>query len=120
MGEQYLTEYFDMTYEDLKQLYNENFSLGYLNIDVGNKLALIALTCHLTKKAQAQKPDITPYKILMQITAKDPLPEKFIKGLAVMCEDFMYGCTEFPTFGVATPGEMAKYIAKNLHEYLPF
>ena len=56
----------------------------------------------------------------MQITAKDPLPEKFIKGLAIMCEDFMYGCTEFPTFGIKTPAEMATQIGKILHEYLPF
>ena len=109
-------EYYDMTYKEMKDIYNENFSLGYLNVDVNNKFAVIALTW----KAKQQKPDITPYKILMQITAKDPLPEKFIKGLAIMCEDFMYGCTEFPTFGIKTPAEMAKQIGKILHEYLPF
>ena len=113
-------EYYDMTYEEMKDIYNENFSLGYLNVDVNNKFAVIALTCHLTMKAKQQKPDITPYKILMQITAKDPLPEKFIKGLAIMCEDFMYGCTEFPTVGIKTPAEMAKQIGKILHEYIPF
>ena len=113
-------EYYDMTYDEMKQLYADNFSLGYLNADVSNKFAVIALTCHLTMKAKQQRPDITPYKILMQITAKDPLPEKFIKGLAIMCEDFMYGCTEFPTFGIKTQAEMATQIGKILHEYLPF
>ena len=44
----------------------------------------------------------------------------FIKGLSIICDDFAYGCTEFPTFGIKTPGEMAKQVQSILSEYLPF
>lgn len=116
----YLMEAYGPSYAELKDIYGKYFSLGYLNTDVQHKFAVISLVCYLTMKAKQQKPDVTHYKVLMQLTAKNPLPDDFIKGLSIICDDFAYGCTEFPTFGIKTPGEMAKQVQSILSEYLPF
>lgn len=115
-----MMEAWEPTYNDLKQMHTENFSLGNINTDIQSKFALIALTCHLTMKAKQQKPDVNHYKILMQLTKNNPLPEKFIKSLAIICEDFAYGCTEFPTFNIKTPVEMAQTVSNILSKWLPF
>ena len=87
-------------YDQLQRIYSDYFSIGYLNTDdLGNKLALISLTCYLKYKLSQKKPDVTHYQILKKIIG-DEVPEDFIKGLAVICSDFGYHCTKFPTFGL--------------------
>jgi hypothetical protein len=106
-------------YEMLKKIYSDNFSLGCLNTNMGDKLALISLICHLTQKAKEKKPFVNPYQILMSLTKDYALPEDFIVGLSIVCEDFMYGCKEFPTFGVEEKNVI--FTIKNLlKSYLPF
>jgi hypothetical protein len=106
-----------MSYDELKKIYIENFSLGYLNTDINNKFALISLICYITMKAKMKKPDVTTYQIIMKIY--NDLPEDFIKALAIICDDFSYGCTEFPTFGIQ-PKDMIDTIKNLLKSYLPF
>lgn len=106
-----------LSYNQLKELYNDYFSLGNLNTDINTKFALISLTCYLLKKLQEQKPDITAYKVLRKIN--DDLSEEFIKGLAVVVEDFYYNCKEFPTFGIE-PKKMPAKIKEILDSYIPF
>ena len=108
-----------MTYEDLKNLHSKYFSLGYLNTKCGNKFVLVGLICYLTHKFKMEKPDVTPYKIIMQIDEGLSLPEDFAKSISVICEDFMYGCTEFPTFGVEEK-DMISTIKNLLKTYMPF
>ena len=47
------------------------------------------------------------------------LPEEFLKGLAIVCEDFSYGCTEFPTFGISQK-ELIPKAKEILNTYMPF
>ena len=47
------------------------------------------------------------------------LPEDFIKGLAIVCEDFSYQCQDFPVFGLKG-NEIVKEIKNILSTYLPF
>ena len=47
------------------------------------------------------------------------LPEDFIKGLAIVCEDFSYQCQSFPVFGLKG-NEIVKEIKNILSTYLPF
>lgn len=108
-----------MLYNDLKRVYSENFSLGYLNTDIKNKFALISLICEVTRMAKSKKPDITHYQIVYKMCEEFGLPDDFIKGLAVVCEDFAYGCTEFITFGLK-PKEYVKTIKDILRTYMPF
>lgn len=113
----------DMTsgpsFGEMKDYYLKNFSLGHLNTDINSKFALISLVCYITMKAKEKKPDVTYYQILMQITKNNTMPETFIKGLAIMCEDFAYGCTEFPTFNIK-PADMVPTVQRLLNSYLPF
>lgn len=106
-------------YDRLRDLYNQYFSLGHINSDINRKFALISLVCYVTYKAKAKKPDVTHYSILMNITKDNTFPEDFIKGLAVVCEDFSYGCTEFPTFNLKG-NDIITTIKDILNSYVPF
>lgn len=106
-------------YNKMREMYSKLFSLGYLNVDINRKFALISLVCFVTYKAKAKKPDVTHYSILMNITKDNTLPEDFIKGLAVVCEDFSYGCTEFPTFNLKGT-DVINTIKEILNSYVPF
>lgn len=106
-------------YDELRKLYSKCFSLGHLNTDINSKFALISLICFLTFKAKSTKPDVTHYKVIKSITRDTFYPEDFLKGLAVVCEDFSYGCSEFPTFNIK-PKDIVKTIKDLLDTYLPF
>ena len=94
-----------MTFKEMKQLYNDNFSTGYLSENINNKFALISLIGYITTHIQAKNPDVTYYQVVYK--------------LAIMCEDFAYGCTEFPTFGLS-PKDMPKKVKELLMDRLPF
>jgi hypothetical protein len=88
------------SYEELQDIYSKYFALGNLSSeDVSNKFALISLICYVTEKAKLKKPDVTHYQIIRKIVGTS-FPDDIIKGLAVVCSDFAYGCTIFPTFGI--------------------
>lgn len=106
------------SYNDLKEIYNKYFSLGYLNTDINSKFALISLVGYLVFRLKQKKPDVTPYQVIKKIIGED-LPEDFIKGISVVIEDFSYMCREFPTFGIE-PKEIPSTIKKILMSYIPF
>lgn len=105
-------------YEELQALYEKYFSLNFLGNDINNKFALISLTCYITEKIKKQKPDWSHWKTLYEIN-KGTVPEDVLKGLAVICSDFSYKCTSFPTFGIADKNIPAK-IKELLEMYMPF
>ena len=106
-------------YDELRKMYSKYFSLGYLNTTINNKFALVSLICFLTFKAKSNKPDVTHNKVIKSITKDSFYPEDFLKGLAVVCEDFSYGCTEFPIFNIQ-PKDMVKTVKELLTTYRPF
>lgn len=108
----------DIDLSKLQQVYSKYFSLGYLNTDISNKFALISLICFVTYKLQQKNSNITHYQVIKKII-KDELPEDFVKGLSVVCSDFSYSCTTFPTFNIE-PKDMPKKIKEILANYLPF
>lgn len=109
-----------MKYDELRRLYSEYFSLHYLNThDISEKFALISLICYVTYKTKLKKPDVTHYQIIMKLSQNLGLPDDFIKGLSIVCEDFSYGCTEFPTFGLKGKAILEK-IVEILKNFMPF
>jgi hypothetical protein len=106
-------------YNELLTIYRDNFSLGYFNTDINNKFALIALISHITYKAREKKPDVTHYSIIRSITKDMSIPHSMEKRLAVLCDDFSYGCTSFPTFGLKGQDIIIK-IKEILSSYVPF
>ena len=99
-----------MNFNELKKFYSEHYSLGYLNLPESDghspferKLILISLVCYIVYK----------------INTKLNLPDDFIKGLAIVCEDFAYQCHEFPTFGLEGK-KILEEICSILKTYVPF
>lgn len=115
-----------MSFDELKRFYSEHFSLGYLNIPESDehssferKLILISLICYVVEKNKAKNPDLTHYSLLYKINGKLNLPDNFIKGLAIVCEDFAYQNHNFPTFGLEGK-KILDEIISILKTYLPF
>ena len=111
-------------YNDLRNLYTSKFSLGNLNSSLEEKLALIAMICYVTNSINKKRSDldkVTCFQIICKIGKEFNNPDmlEFFKSLGVICEDFMYGCTDFPTFGIE-PKAMPKEILKLLNKWMPF
>lgn len=85
--------------DSLRQIHSTYFSLGYLNTDINSKFALISLVCYLVQVIKQKKSNITHYDIIKQIV-KEEVPDSFCKSFSIICEDFAYGCSSFPTFGI--------------------
>ena len=93
-------EYYEPTMNDLKEYYKQYFSLGCLACDIGTKFALISLICFLTKQARNKTPNATTWQVIQKIRQgkESHNSEGLLKGLAVICDDFMRNTTEFLTF----------------------
>lgn len=89
-----------------------------MGTDFNFKMGLISLICYLTERLKEKKPDITHYQVIRKITG-DSIPEDRIKGLAVICSDFGYGCKEFPTFGLADK-DIPNKIKELISQFVPF
>ena len=114
-----------MTFKELDKFYTDNYSIGYLNSSQNtrspfeNRIVLISLICEITYRNKLKNPDVTHYQIIMKLADKLGLPDKFLQGLAIICKDFSYQCTEFPTFGLQGQDKI-KEIRAILSTYLPF
>ena len=115
-----------MNFNELKRFYSEHYSLGYLNLPATKehssferKLILISLINHITYKTKLKNPSITHYEVIMKLSKNLGLPDNFIKGLAIVCEDFSYQCTDFPTFGLKGQ-DIIKEVISILKSYIPF
>lgn len=109
------------SYEEMQRIFKEYFSLPYVGKDCSEKFALISFICHLTEKLKQKSPNVTHWQVLYQLNIKGNcnLPTDWLKGLAVICSEFAYGCTEFPTFGISDK-DIPKKIIEMLKNYLPF
>ena len=88
-------EYYEPTMNDLKEYYKQYFSLGCLACDIGTKFALISLICFLTKQARNKTPNATTWQVIQKIRQgkESHNSEGLLKGLAVICDDFMRNTT---------------------------
>jgi hypothetical protein len=109
------------SFDKVLKIYTKYFSLGYLNANLSDKLACIALTCYITNEVRKKGKNVTCYDILLMIGKDFPDTEKntFLKSLGAICEDLMYGCKEFIDFGIP-PKEMPKQLKNLLDKYCPF
>ena len=115
-----------MSFNELKRFYSEHYSLGYLNLPATKehssferKLILISLINYITYKTKLKNPDTTHYNVILKLSQHLALPDEFLKGLAIVCEDFGYNETEFPTFGLKGQ-DIVKEVVEILKSYLPF
>ena len=113
-----------MNFNELRKFYGENYSLGYINSghnrsSIEERFVLISLIDYITYKAKLKNPDVTHYEIIMKLSKNLGLSDNFIKGLAIVCEDFAYQCTDFPKFGLKGQ-DVIKEAISILKSYIPF
>nr|DAH58524.1 MAG TPA: hypothetical protein [Bacteriophage sp.] len=106
-------------FEQLNKLYSENFSLGFIDKDFSTKVALISLISYLTFKLRSKDSSISYLRVIKSLSKDIKLDSKFVNTLAVICSDFAYGCTSFPTFGISDKNIPAK-IKELLEKHVPF
>jgi hypothetical protein len=109
----------DLTYRQLEAIFTKYFNLGFIASDINTKFALISLICFITTSMKKKKPDVTYYKVVNKLCEGTGLDDNEIKGLAILCENFGYECTEFPTFNIK-PADMPKTVKGILKKKLPF
>ena len=85
-------------YSELSNIYKKYFSLGSLGDNINLKFALISLLGYLVYNLKKKNPDITYYEVTYKLAEKTGLDDDTIKAIAIITEDFSYGCTDFPTF----------------------
>lgn len=115
-------EYYEPTMNDLRDYYKEYFSLGCIATDIGTKFALISLICFLTKQARNKTPEATTWQVIKKVRQgkESHNSERLLKGLAVICDDFMKNTTEFLTFNLKSAKEMVDKINEILDKELPW
>ena len=111
----------NISFDKLSKIYNNLFSLGYINTDINEKLALISLVCYMTNAIRKKGKKINCYEVLLNIGKDLPTIEKntFLKSLGAICEDLMYGCDTFPDFNIK-PSDMPNTVRGILDKYVPF
>lgn len=112
------------TYEELRIEYRKRYSLGNLHTSFENKVGLISLVCFLTQQARKKNPDATCYQVLMKVIEnRQPYSELFlerIKGLSIICSDFLENTTNFLTFDLKTSKDIVNKINEILDTWMPF
>lgn len=116
-----MNELQNFSFNKVLALYKKYFSLSYLNSNMGDKLACIALTCYITNELRKKGKNVTCYDILLQVGKNFSEVDKntFLKSLGAICEDLMYGCDTFLDFGIK-PKDMPKTLQNLLQNYVPF
>jgi hypothetical protein len=107
------------TYKQLEAYFKQYFGTGNLAADINMKFALISLIGYIVYNMKKKKPDVSYYEVCYKLMEGLGFEDINVKGLAIMVEDFSYGCTNFPTFGLK-PKEMPEKIREILKKYMPF
>lgn len=108
-----------LTFKEKAAFYNEHFSIGYINSDINEKLALISLIGYAVKKVREKNPDATFCQVVYKIASGMGIPEDFLDTISIIAEDFSYGCTDFPKFGLKDK-EIIPKIKEIFNKYVPF
>lgn len=108
------------SYEELRNIYTKYFSMRNMGADINNKFGLLSLVGFLTDKARQKNPDASCYQVLMKVTSGRNFPDEYLKGLSIVCEDFMYNVKSFNTCGCKSAQEMIAQINNILDNWLPF
>ena len=116
-----MSQLINSSFDEIKKSYSEQYTLGYIGHDMTDKLACVALTCYITNELRKKDSKTTCYDVLLKVgkDLTDTYKNTFLKVLGAVCEDFMYGCKDFPSFGIS-PKEMPKRLKLILDNVLPF
>lgn len=108
-----------ISYKQLAAIYNRYFSIAKLAGNINEKFALISLICWVVYNIRKKRPDVTYYQIINKLAEGTGLNEEEVDKFAIICEDFGYGCNEFPTFGIE-PKHIPAKVKELLGKLMPF
>lgn len=114
---------FKADYQSKKEIYKNTFTFGYIDADLNTKFALISLVALTSYKLRDKNPSLTTLDILLKITGQTKDYSAFyhfLESLAIIVEDFSYGCTKFESFGLKTSSEIINKIKEILNKWHPF
>jgi hypothetical protein len=123
--EKYNFDFQNLSYEDKVGFYIRNFSTGrFYSEKLSNKLALISLICLVTKKLREKDGNLTVKNVIEKVLQRPLIStqsfDSFLIGLAIICEDFLYGVTEIDNFGFTDSKQIINKIKELLNEWVPF
>lgn len=115
----------ELKYDDKIAYYTNYFTSGYmLSGKLDNKLQLINLICLVTKKLRENDGQLSCQhvieKILQRTLKIDSAFDRYLVGLAIVCEDMLYGVKEINQTGFKTSGEIVAKIKELFNEWSPF
>lgn len=119
-----VTDLGHLEYTDKLNVYQRVFSLGNFSSDeLNEKLVLFSLVALVTRQMRQKDSEITPLKILMQITGQikdNSVFYQFLEALSIIVEDLMYETKKIDSCGLKTSQEIINRIKEILNTWLPF
>ena len=117
-----MMEAWESTYDELSNYYNEHFTMSTVNGTLEDRLALIGLICFLTNSARKKNPDATCWQVINKVipNAGDKHYNTFLRGLSIICSDFMKNCSKFDSMGFKTSKEIIDKINSIVNLWTPF
>lgn len=114
-----------MNYNEKKEFYTKNFSIGNFTSAEGlsERLILISLITLVYLKTKEKDDEITVLKILMQITGQKADNSGFyqvLENLSILIEDLSYDVRTADACGLTTSKDIIKKIKEILNSWIPF
>ncbi len=114
----------DLKFKEKKDYFFSNYSLGAISGNsINDKLILISLVSYVHFKMRETNPSVTVLDILKSITkqkADNSSYYQMIESLAIIVEDFCYGCSIADNCGLKSSQEIINKIKEILGQWLPF
>lgn len=108
-----------MTFNELRNLYLDNFTIVLESKDLSNRLALYSLLGYVVYQTKLKTPDVDFYKVTRKFGDLAGLGDKDINAIAITAEGLCDGCTEFTTFGLKGK-QIGQKIVEIMKNILPF
>lgn len=112
-----------LSYKEKLLLYKKVFSIGNFGDDLNETLILISLVALTTTKMREKNSDVTPLKVLMQITSTyDQTTEFFqlLENISIFVDDMIHVSPKIDNCGLKTSAEIINRIKNILNQWLPF
>lgn len=112
-----------LDYHDKLEVYTKCFGSNVFGDEMNNRLILMSLLSLTYNKMKEKNPEITPLKILMQLTNTSKSNGHFyqmLETISIQVEDFSYQCKKIDNCGLTNSQDIINKIKQILDLWLPF
>ncbi len=113
----------NLEYKEKSLLFKKVYGISNFGDDLNNTLILFSLVALVTEKMRDKDPEISPLKILMQITKtydKTTTVYQMLENVSILVEDFTYPGIKLDPCGLKNSQEIINKIKNILNQWLPF